>query len=271
MSDKLTLFLIRHRIRAIYFLILLASLLLTIHSIINFKKYIAISDVFTVTAGDNSRPLVIPLRNAQGERTQQKGAQPVMASTPADTPLSDLQVTGIIYSNIAEHSRAILKSPTEEGNYRINVPVNGYPGVMIKQIEPNRVVLSNNGKTQLLVLVKERVPLAHQREPARSSEPISLANYIIPTVVYNDNKDPEGLRLNSKVSLAIFRAAGITPGEIAIKMNNYQLKDKDNVNRALKELQQARIAEFTFLRNGQPELVTVSIRDFAINGDIKQK
>ncbi|MBW7985032.1 hypothetical protein ES150_21070 [Enterobacillus tribolii] len=270
--DNLVSFLLAQRVRAIALVIVLLSISLIIYCantlIIDISQNNIENDINNIYP---QQKLILPLSRVTNAPAQRKETHVVTKSAQ----VINIQVTGIIYSNEVKGSRAILKNERSQRSYATEEPIEGYENVFLQKIDPDKVTVNNNGQLQILALTEKKSSTSSSDEsliqPNSENQSISLENYIFPAIVYSESHIPNGIRLNNKVSPAVFRAAGLIPGDIAIKINNHIIENIEQANEALNEIKQLRTIEFTLLRNGQPILATVSAQDFINNTDAKKQ
>lgn len=264
MLDKIYARCLLYREMAAYTFILMLSVLLLGYAISDFWG-IRTYRITTIVAEPKKRTISLRALPAVPLQSVKESAGP----TVLDQPPSGLSLTGILYSSNNEHSRAILKGPEGQKSYAHNVNIDGYQNASIKRIYPSKVILFNAGKEYTLQLQSLTKKAQADDEQTYSQEAITLRKYITPTIIYGSDKSIIGLRLHNNVSPAVFRQVGLAPGDIAIKLNNRNLQDRENVDLAIQELSQLRTIEMTLIQDNQQKLVKVSVEDFIKNMDVK--
>jgi type II secretion system protein C len=217
------------------------------------------------------KEIKIPLHSVPTVLTVAAENGPPSSSVVQQTSFPKLTLTGITYSDNATHSRAILEGPEGQRSYAVNTVLESHPDVRISQIHPAKVVLKAGNKEQTIELAlpfKKGNAAMPDTLPA-PSDIDSLGKYIKATIVYRVDNEITGLRLNNNTPPAVFRKAGLTPGDLAIKMNNRTLQDKQSVEAALADIEQLRTAEFTIIRNEQQHIVKITTQDFITSMDVK--
>lgn len=266
--DKLNTLITEYRIRASYGLITIVSIILMGYAILMLVSFLHEDHAATSTTYTNE--IALPLANIPA-------ALPLASDAPAPViaPVSsnvDLTVTGITYSKDSKRSRAIIRSTKGQKNYPVNAAIEEYPELRVAQIHPTQVILNNGGSLQTLELespASKNGTTIGATPKLVIAEIDTLGKYIKATIIQGENNNITGIRLHNNVAPTTFRKSGLIPADVAIKMNNHLLQDKQSVDAALTEMEQLRTAEFTVLRNGQQLLVKVSIQDFISNMDVK--
>ncbi|MGK0705951.1 type II secretion system protein N [Yokenella regensburgei] len=267
MLDKINVILSLNRVRALYVAIAIFSVFLAGHSIVKLTQYLAYGHrIAKDTVVDN---INLPLHYISVNTISSADA-PTPAAVQEST-LPSLTVTGITYSSHSSHSRAIIKSPEGQKSYAINTPLEKHPDTLISQIHPDKVILKIGVHEQVLELeplFTERETTS-QRRPAGPQSTNSLDKYIKATVIYSTDKKIVGLRLNNNISGTAFRKTGLIPGDLAIKMNDRNLQDRENIDAALADISLLNTAKFTILRDKQQQPIKITTQDFITNMDVK--
>jgi general secretion pathway protein C len=175
------------------------------------------------------------------------------------------------------NSRALIASGTDEKPYSVSDAVT--PGVTLKAIFPDHVVLSRNGQLETLRLDKDRpisgeAPLAVAAAEPDSGASQSLAQ-IRQQMLANPAKAQDYIRVqpapgaggNGQMGYrifpgrdhAIFNAAGLRPGDIVTSVNGVQLDDPAKSIQLLSDLSQANQVTLTVQRGNETQTVNVNL------------
>ncbi len=220
---------------------------------------------------------VAALAEAQlfGSAAPAAAAETNLANAP-DTNLN-LTLLGIFAGDVEADSRALISTGNgEEEPFSIGDEV--VRGAELKAIFPDRVVLSRNGRNEVLRLDKDapsrnlvadtsspnalpdRVALpqlASVREQILQ-DPTQAANYlrVQPAAVGGAMR---GYRIYPGRDRSLFNAAGLRPGDLVTAINGTELNDATRALQMLTELSTATQVSLTVERGGNPQTVNISL------------
>jgi general secretion pathway protein C len=217
-------------------------------------------------------------------RSEAAAPAPALAYDAPETTL-DLVLRGIMFTEIAEDSRAILS--TESGPhvaYAIGAEVPG--GARLEAMYVDRVILSRNGRFETLFLTKDQQGRPVQRAPrSRSQTPkfvidkrsdasvSSLLSYVRTTVLTNPGtvsnffriephgteSDFVGFRITSGPGdPQLLNKVGLQSGDVITSINGTALDSPLSGVEALRDLAKARELSVTVLRG--EDLIDVKAR-----------
>jgi general secretion pathway protein C len=192
-----------------------------------------------------------------------------------DTQLA-LTLLGILAnSEYKAASRALISSGTVEKPYSISDAV--APGVTLKAIFVDRVVLSRNGQLETLRLDKTQPnsaapPLAVEDTMAGAGEslaairsqmltnPAKAQDYIrVQPAPAGDGKGQLGYRIFPGRDQTLFKEAGLHPGDVVTSINGLQLDDPVKAMQMLGQLSQADQLTLTVQRGSETQTVNVNL------------
>jgi general secretion pathway protein C len=202
---------------------------------------------------------------------------------PGNAPDTRLPLTlmGILAGRNDESLALISSTPGDEKPYAIGDDVS--PGVTIKEIYPDRVILARGSAFETLRLDKDQPsnspaylsPTATPDEDeSGDAEPASTQLGQIRSMVMTDpSKAAEFIRVqpaNAGGSLhgyriypgrdrTLFNEAGLRPGDLVTAVNGIQLDDTQKALQMLNDLSHASDVTLTLERGGQVQTVTVSL------------
>lgn len=184
---------------------------------------------------------------------------------PDQVPRSRLSVriAGIVASNDARQSLAIIRFGSEDKTYRIGDSIQG-TGAELVDIYPDRVIVLNAGKPEALLLYpndrKRRTAPRPVAAPERvagklplarlADNPASVLELIRIDPVFREGQ-LLGYRLNPKSNPELFNQAGLKKDDIALSINGYDLTRQGEAMKLLQELPRLDRISVTVERNGQ--------------------
>lgn len=204
------------------------------------------------------------------------------ASTPNDDPVAanapetrlDLTLTGIVADRDYQRSWALIRvGKGEQQAYRRGDSVDGV--ATVKGILADRVVLSRNGRHEILTLPTDADPAQSAPGPTEpdaaskqlaemqreiSKEPFLLPKYLSIKAVYEDG-ELQGIRVfPTGRSRKVFQKAGIQPGAIVTRINGIPLDQTPiRPQQIAEELKQARRFIVDVNEHGDTKTVSISI------------
>lgn len=207
-------------------------------------------------------------RVINADEFQSRLAKPRLADEPVDAPqeaapLRDITLTGIIASNTPGRSLAIVMENGEQHTYREGDMLSAPPEGIISKIGDNTVEITERGNTYNLILVD---PATHSsNDQANNILPENTAkkgwdDYIITNPVYQKGT-LAGLRIMPGPRKEMFTQAGLRPGDIVIKIDEYDLTDPSTIEQARLSWQQSFTVQLVIMRNNQKSLFNLRLND----------
>lgn len=206
-------------------------------------------------------------------------------NTAKETRLN-IKLQGIVASADADSARAIIESKRKQQQYSVGdkLPVSG--DVTIAKILPDRVVISNGGKYELLMLFDKSsvasAPLTSGRpkpavtkkldkrgnreitEMAESyrqrlySNPQSLSEVVKIAAVRQDGQ-LKGYRVSAGRDKKQFESLGFQANDVVTGVNGIELTDPGKAMELYRVMRSAEEASFNVLRGGDPVTLTVGL------------
>lgn len=173
------------------------------------------------------------------------------------------RVTGILYHPDPSQSLAIIQSNGRDLSYRINEKL-GSSNATVTQIHPDRVIVTNQGQQEALLLYPNaseiRAPnIKADIEDTRrqlQSNPKSLLDLVSITPVRKDGVTT-GYRVNAKSKPELFKALGFKANDLVVAINGYDLTDSQQAIQTLRSLPDAKQVVLTVERDGQLQNIEV--------------
>ena len=189
----------------------------------------------------------------------------------------NLTLTGVLASTVPSRSIAVIIYAGQEASYGIGDTITGTPA-KLRDILPDRVILSNQGQDETLMLDGEEFK-APGREGAavRATAPAGktsmsqlrddlvknpgkLLDYITISPVMQDGK-LQGYRINPGKDVAFFHRMGLQSNDLAVSINGNDLRDNVQAMQIMNQLSSMTEMNLTVERNGQSQDVYIKLTE----------
>ncbi len=189
----------------------------------------------------------------------------------------NLTLTGVLASNQADRSIAIIINGGEESSYGIGDLVTGTQA-RLRDILPDRVILDNQGQDETLMLDGEEFKApGREGSAARPAAPVGntplsqlrddlvknpgkLLDYITISPVMRDGK-LQGYRINPGKDVAFFHRMGLQSNDLAVSINGNDLRDNAQAMQIMNQLSSMTEMNLTVERNGQSQDVYIKLTE----------
>lgn len=188
----------------------------------------------------------------------------------------NLTLTGVLASNQADRSIAIIINGGEESSYGIGDRVTGTQA-RLRDILPDRVILDNQGQDETLMLDGEEFKALGQQQPTApeasggTSElsqlrndlvknPGKLLDYVNISPIMTDGK-MQGYRINPGKDVAFFHRIGLQSNDLAVSINGYDLRDNGQAMQIMNQLSSMTEMNLTVERNGQQQDIYIKLTE----------
>ena len=188
----------------------------------------------------------------------------------------NLTLTGVLASNQADRSIAIIINGGEESSYSIGDLVTGTQA-RLQDILPDRVILDNQGQDETLMLDGEEFKALGQQQPTApvasggTSElgqlrndlvknPGKLLDYVNISPIMTDGK-MQGYRINPGKDVAFFHRIGLQSNDLAVSINGYDLRDNGQAMQIMNQLSSMTEMNLTVERNGQQQDIYIKLTE----------
>ena len=187
----------------------------------------------------------------------------------------NLTLTGVLASNQADRSIAIIINGGEESSYGIGDLVTGTQA-RLRDILPDRVILDNQGQDETLMLDGEEFKALGQQSAAPvasggTSElsqlrndlvknPGKLLDYVNISPIMTDGK-MQGYRINPGKDVAFFHRIGLQSNDLAVSINGYDLRDNGQAMQIMNQLSSMTEMNLTVERNGQQQDIYIKLTE----------
>jgi general secretion pathway protein C len=232
--------------------------------------------VASVSGGDNSSFQVsdVLAMNLFGQYQQNS---PVIKQEPVkqDAPQTSLNLTlvGVVASNRAETTLAVITNRGKQNTYGLNEAIDGTRATL-QAVYVDRVIIRNSGRDETLMLDGVKFGQSQSQQPARSKsnpvetvkaapsskldqikkdiidKPQNLFTYIRLSQVKRDN-ELVGYRVNPGKDRVLFDAVGLNANDLAVSLNGNDLTDPTVMAKLWTELSEATDFTLTVEREGQ--------------------
>lgn len=245
------------------------------------------------------------LAAAESAKMSESEAAVALAGIEDGAPESRLPLVlrGIASSSEAGLGQAVIEKGKRQDLFRVGdeLPVNG--NVVLAKVLPNKVVVDNSGRYELLTLFDEsepgftqvveqdarRVPVsvgaqsistdvAAQRVSVGSGaaelakkyrqqmydDPQALAD-LVRVAPLRENGELTGYRVMPGKASQEFSRLGFESGDVVIAVNGVSLDDPIKIQRLYRDMRTATAASFEMLRNGETIVLDVSLADAGAN------
>ena len=225
----------------------------------------------------------LPGWHLMGVTTQ--GSAPVKTSAPVDAPETKLKLVlrGVYSSEDQDKGHAIIADPRgKEERYSIGDMLPG--NAELSEVHADKIILQRGGRYETLRLPTDNKPgntassrnTSPSRPAARRSSsspaqrlkavrqnlkkrPRDLSNLVRATPKRDGKGKTIGYELGPGRDSALFAQVGLQKGDVAIQINDIKLDNPANSARALKSAQSGETVSITVLRNGQEEVLSLSV------------
>ncbi|WP_107395534.1 type II secretion system protein N [Sphingomonas fennica] len=175
--------------------------------------------------------------------------QPAPAAPSAN--ISGLILRGVMGPSAT--GAAIIEFPGgRQGRFVVGREV--LPGVVVKAIEPQSILLSANGTESRLAL--PGADIASLGGPARPAAPPDLASQTNAfrtglTPVKRADGRVTGFTIREGVNMPAFAGAGLRPGDVIVGVNGRAFASEDEVNKLANEIAISPMVTFKYRRNNR--------------------
>lgn len=213
----------------------------------------------------------------------ERGAQPAQAtqSTAAPETTLNIRLVGLTASTSPERSAAIIQQGNNQTVYIPGETISSSRAV-VREIRSDRVILENGGRMETLFLEGRdgfepgltlsdiAAPPARQAQPAMTAQTsravaelpqVNIENIqeLVTISPHQENGELVGYRLAPRSNPEIFQAAGFQPGDIAVRLNGYDLTNIVSAAAIMRDLPSLTSVTIVVLRDGEERTLELSI------------
>lgn len=186
------------------------------------------------------------------------------SSAVAKTPLS-AEIEGIISSDDAWLSFAVIKTQGGQKSYREGENLSGINNAYIEVINKDNVVVNYEGTSQVLALKKpdyfkggiDSGPITKSTKDA-GAESVHLDDYLVlkPLV---EKGNLEGYSINPRNASAFYSHSGLEKGDVAVEVNSVDMTKETHAKNILANWSKMKEAEVVVRRHAHLENIRVNV------------
>lgn len=185
-------------------------------------------------------------------------------SAAAKPPLA-AEIEGIVRSDDAWLSFAVIKTPGGQRSYREGEPLAGFNDAFIQEINKDNVVVNYEGATQVLALNKpdyfkggvESGPVTKTTKDA-GAESVHLDDYLVLKPIIEKGR-LEGYWINPRNASAFYSQSGLEKGDVAIQVNSVDMTDEAKAKSIIANWSKMKEAEVIVRRHAHLENIRVNV------------
>lgn len=175
------------------------------------------------------------------------------------------EIEGIVSSDDAWLSFAVIKTPGGQKSYREGEPLTGFNDAFIQEINKDNVVVNYEGATQVLALNKpdyfkggtESGPVTKStKDPGADS--LHLDDYLVLKPLIEKGQ-LEGYRINPRNASSFYSQSGLEKGDVAVKVNSVDMTDEAKAKSIIANWSKMKEAEVVVRRHAHLENIRVNV------------
>lgn len=208
-----------------------------------------------------------PLKNRRDEKTFTLFTAAVRQDnvpTAVKAPLA-AEIEGIVSSDDAWLSFAVIKTPGGQKSYREGEALTGFNDAFIQEINKDNVVVNYEGATQVLALNKpdyfkggvDSGPVSKSTKDA-GAESVHLDDYLVLKPLI-DKGQLEGYNINPRNASSFYSHSGLKKGDVAVKVNSVDMTDEAKAKSIIASWSKMKEAEVVVRRHAHLENIRVNV------------
>lgn len=182
----------------------------------------------------------------------------------AKAPLA-AEIEGIVRSDDAWLSFAVIKTPGGQKSYREGEPLTGFDDAFIQEINKDNVVVNYEGATQVLALNKpdyfkggvDSGPISKSTKDA-GAESVHLNDYLVLKPLIEKGQ-LEGYNINPRNASSFYSHSGLEKGDVAVKVNSVDMTDEAKAKSIIASWSKMKEAEVVVRRHAHLENIRVNV------------
>lgn len=175
------------------------------------------------------------------------------------------EVEGIISSDEAWMSFAVIKTPSGQQSYREGESLQGYADAWIDEINRDSVVINYQGAPQTLAIKRpdyfkndvNAPPVARPLADA-GLDNLHLNDYFV-LKPWFDNGHLEGYQIKPKNASAFFSQSGLKKGDVVVQVNSVDMTKQEQAKKIIASWSNMREAEVVVRRHAHLENIRVNV------------
>ncbi|MDM8771221.1 type II secretion system protein GspC [Enterobacter kobei] len=182
----------------------------------------------------------------------------------AKAPLA-AEIEGIVRSDDAWLSFAVIKTPGGARSYREGEPLTGFTDAFVQEINKDNVVVNYEGATQVLALNKpdyfkggvDSGPVTKSTKDA-GAESVHLDDYLVLKPLIEKGQ-LVGYNINPRNASAFFSHSGLEKGDVAVKVNSVDMTDEAKAKNIIANWSKMKEAEVVVRRHAHLENIRINV------------
>lgn len=182
----------------------------------------------------------------------------------AKAPLA-AEIEGIVRSDDAWLSFAVIKTPGGQKSYREGESLTGFDDAFIQEINKDNVVVNYEGATQVLALNKpdyfkggvDSGPISKSTKDA-GAESVHLNDYLVLKPLIEKGQ-LEGYNINPRNASSFYSHSGLEKGDVAVKVNSVDMTDEAKAKSIIASWSKMKEAEVVVRRHAHLENIRVNV------------
>lgn len=182
----------------------------------------------------------------------------------AKAPLA-AEIEGIVRSDDAWLSFAVIKTPGGQRSYREGEPLAGFNDAFIQEINKDNVVVNYEGATQVLALNKpdyfkggvDSGPVTKSTKDT-GAESLHLDDYLVLKPIIEKGR-LEGYRINPRNASAFYSQSGLEKGDVAVQVNSVDMTDEAKAKSIIANWSKMKEADVVVRRHAHLENIRVNV------------
>ena len=171
------------------------------------------------------------------------------------------EIEGIVNSDDAWLSFAVIKTPGGQRSYREGEPLSGFNDAFIQEINKDNVVVNYEGTTQVLALNKpDYFKGGVDSGPVKDvgAESVHLDDYLVLKPIIEKGR-LEGYRINARNASAFYSQSGLEKGDVAVQVNSVDMTDEAKAKSIIANWSKMKEAEVIVRRHAHLENIRINV------------
>ena len=209
----------------------------------------------------------LPLKNRRDEKIFTLFTTAVRqdnTATAVNAPLA-AEIEGIVRSDEAWLSFAVIKTPGGQKSYREGESLTGFNDAFIQEINKDNVVVNYEGATQVLALNKpdyfkggvDSGPVTKSMKDA-GAESVHLNDYLVLKPLIEKGQ-LEGYNINPRNASSFYSHSGLKKGDVAVEVNSVDMTDEAEAKSIIANWSKMKEAEVVVRRHAHLENIRINV------------
>ncbi len=186
------------------------------------------------------------------------------AATAVNAPLA-AEIEGIVRSDDAWLSFAVIKTPGGQKSYREGEPLIGFNDAFIQEINKDNVVVNYEGATQVLALNNpdyfkggvDSGPVTKSTKDA-GADSVHLDDYLVLKPLIEKGQ-LEGFNINPRNTSPFYSDTGLKKGDVVVKVNDVDMTKEAQARNIIANWSKMKEAEVVVRRHAHLENIRVNV------------